>query len=81
MNFWRTISSLAGARTAKASCDDCPDGLPGEDPRFSAAVTALGAKLAMADGSADAAEFEAFMALVPSDLLVLLDEASSVANS
>ena len=60
MNFWRTISSLAGARTAKASCDDCPDGLPGEDPRFSAAVTALGAKLAMADGSADAAEFEAF---------------------
>ncbi len=39
---------------------DCPDGLPGADPEFSAAVTALGAKLAKADGHADPGEFHAF---------------------
>ena len=60
MNLWRTISSLAARRTVKAQCDDCPDGLPGEDPRFSAAITALGAKLAKADGVADDAEYAAF---------------------
>jgi DnaJ like chaperone protein len=60
MNLWRAISSLAGARPAKASCPDCPECLPGEDPAFSAAVTALGAKLARADGRADDSEFEAF---------------------
>ena len=61
MNLWRTISSLASSRAAKAAeCADCPDGLPGQDPRFSAAVTALGAKLAKADGRADHGEFEAF---------------------
>ena len=60
MNMWRTISSLAVARAPKSSCPQCPDGLPGEDPRFSAAVTALGAKLAKADGRADNDEFAAF---------------------
>ena len=60
MTLLRTIASLARRRSAKTDCDDCPDGLPGRDPQFSAAVTALGAKLAMADGSADASEFEAF---------------------
>lgn len=34
--------------------------MPGEDPQFSAAVTALGAKLAKADGRADGAEYDAF---------------------
>jgi DnaJ like chaperone protein len=43
-----------------ADCPDCPLGLPGEDPAFSTAVTALGAKLAKADGRADADEFAAF---------------------
>jgi len=60
MKLWRTISSLTAARAAKSSCADCPDGLPGEDPQFSAAVTALGAKLAQADGRADQDEFRAF---------------------
>ena len=60
MNLWRTISSLARGRAASVDCAVCPDGLPGEDPRFSAAVTALGAKLAKADGHAVAAEYEAF---------------------
>ena len=60
MNVLRTISSLARKRPAKASRDECPDGLPGEDPKFSAAVTALGAKLAKADGRAEPGEFQAF---------------------
>jgi DnaJ like chaperone protein len=60
MNLLRTIASLARGRSASEACADCPEGLPGEDPKFSAAVTALGAKLAMADGRADPGEFQAF---------------------
>ena len=60
MSFWRNIASLAARRVDEAQCLDCPPGLPGEDPAFSTAVTALGAKLAKADGRADAAEFAAF---------------------
>jgi DnaJ like chaperone protein len=60
MNLFRTIASLARGRADDKACADCPDGLPGEDPQFSAAVTALGAKLAKADGRADQGEFEAF---------------------
>ena len=60
MNLWRTITSLAARRPASEACSDCPDGLPGRDPGFSAAVTALGAKLAKADGQADPGEFVAF---------------------
>jgi DnaJ like chaperone protein len=43
-----------------ADCEDCPPGLPGQDPAFSTAVIALGAKLAKADGRADRLEFTAF---------------------
>jgi DnaJ like chaperone protein len=60
MGFWRNIASLAARRVDDADCPDCPAGPPGEDPAFSTAVTALGAKLAKADGRADAAEFVAF---------------------
>ncbi len=60
MSFWRNISNLAARRADAAECAECPPGLPGEDPAFSAAVTALGAKLAKADGRADDAEFTAF---------------------
>ena len=60
MNLWRTITSLAAQRPAQADCPTCPDGLPGEDAAFSAAVTALGAKLAKADGQAEPGEFIAF---------------------
>jgi len=60
MTFWRNIANLAARRFDEAECPDCPAGLPGEDPAFSTAVTALGAKLARADGHADSEEFAAF---------------------
>lgn len=60
MTFWRNIASLAARSVDAAECLDCPPGLPGEDPAFSTAVTALGAKLAKADGRTDASEFRAF---------------------
>ncbi len=60
MTFWRNIANLAARRVDLAECPDCPAGLPGEDPAFSTAVTALGAKLAKADGRVDAGEFAAF---------------------
>ena len=60
MNLWRTITSLATRRSVREGCAECPDGLPGYDPDFSAAVTALGAKLAKADGLAEDGEFVAF---------------------
>lgn len=60
MGFWRRIAGLAARRPDGAECDQCPPGLPGEDPAFSTAVTALGAKLAGADGRADPYEYAAF---------------------
>ncbi len=51
MTFWRNIAGLAARRVDAAECVECPKGLPGEDPAFSTAVTALGAKLAKADGA------------------------------
>jgi DnaJ like chaperone protein len=60
MTFWRNIAGLAARRVDAAECAECPRGLPGEDPAFSTAVTALGAKLARADGSSDLHEFAAF---------------------
>ena len=60
MSFWRNIAKRAVGRPDGAECDTCPPGLPGEDPAFSTAVTALGAKLARADGRADGTEFDAF---------------------
>jgi DnaJ like chaperone protein len=61
MSFWRNIAGLAVRRTVDdAACPDCPAGLPGEDPAFTTAVTALGAKLARADGRVDQGEFESF---------------------
>ena len=60
MSFWRRIATRAARRVDGADCPECPPGLPGEDPAFSTAVTALGAKLARADGRADALEYDAF---------------------
>jgi DnaJ like chaperone protein len=60
MGFWRKIAGIAARGVDEADCPDCPPGPPGEDPAFSTAVTALGAKLAKADGRADASEFAAF---------------------
>jgi DnaJ like chaperone protein len=60
MSFWRKIAGLAVRNLDEAECPTCPPGLPGEDPAFTTAVTALGAKLAKADGNAQAAEYDAF---------------------
>jgi DnaJ like chaperone protein len=60
MSFWRKIAGRAVCEVDEAECNECPAGLPGEDPAFSTAVTALGAKLAKADGEAQSAEYEAF---------------------
>ena len=60
MGFWKSIAALAARRVDDAACADCPPGPPGEDPAFSTAVTALGAKLSKADGRSDLSEFEAF---------------------
>lgn len=67
MSFWRKIAGLAARNLDEAECDVCPPGLPGEDPAFSTAVTALGAKLAKADGNAHASEYEAFSSVFQSD--------------
>ena len=60
MSFWRKIAGLAVRRPDAGDCADCPPVRPGEDPAFSTAVTALGAKLAKADGRASVGEFDAF---------------------
>src|SRR3712207_8404825 len=67
MSFWRNIAGLAVRRIDPAECPDCPPGLPGEDPAFTTAVTALGAKLAKADGSAHAEEYDAFSSVFQAD--------------
>ncbi len=67
MSFWRKIAGLAARNLDEAECDVCPPGLPGEDPAFSTAVTALGAKLAKADGNAQSSEFDAFSSVFQSD--------------
>jgi DnaJ like chaperone protein len=68
MTFWRNIASLAARSVDAAECLECPPGLPGEDPAFSTAVTALGAKLAKADGRSDAEEFQAFAEVFQPDV-------------
>ncbi|MDP3659473.1 TerB family tellurite resistance protein [Phenylobacterium sp.] len=67
MSFWRNIAGLAAGRVDEADCTECPAGLPGEDPAFSTAVTALGAKLAKADGRPDAEEYAAFSDVFQAD--------------
>lgn len=67
MSFWRKIAGLAVRNLDEAECDQCPPGLPGEDPAFSTAVTALGAKLAKADGEAQAAEYDTFSVVFQAD--------------
>lgn len=61
MSLWRTITSLARPRSQPEAVEGCPKRAPNADPAFAAAVTALGAKLARADGSADPVEFESFV--------------------
>jgi DnaJ like chaperone protein len=67
MSFWRNIAGLAVRRPDAGDCADCPATRPGEDPAFSTAVTALGAKLARADGRASVGEYDAFARVFQSD--------------
>jgi DnaJ like chaperone protein len=61
MSFWSQIAQLAARAFDPATCTQCPDRAPGSDPAFATAVTALGAKLAMADGEAASIEEDAFL--------------------
>jgi len=65
MGLQRLLTSLAFWRDRSPDCG-CPDA-PAGDPALSAAVTALGAKLARADGRSDASEFEGFLEAFPTD--------------
>ncbi len=67
MSFWRKIAGLAVRGIDEAECTDCPPGPPGADPAFTTAVTALGAKLAKADGVATADEYDAFSIVFQSE--------------
>lgn len=61
MDLRRIFSSFVFGRAATRDCG-CADGV---DADLSAAVTALGAKLARADGRADAAELHSFLEVFP----------------
>ncbi|WAC49709.1 TerB family tellurite resistance protein [Asticcacaulis sp. ZE23SCel15] len=61
MSFWKNLAQLAVRQFDPAECPDCPKGPPGRDPAFATAVTALGAKLAKADGLAHDIEQQAFL--------------------
>ena len=61
MSFWKNLARLAVRQFDAAECSECPKGPPGADPAFATAVTALGAKLAMADGLAQEVEQKAFL--------------------
>jgi DnaJ like chaperone protein len=65
MTLWRAIKSLLPTRPSPVADCGCPDGSPNDDPAFAAAVTALGAKLARADGQAQAVEFDSFVEAFP----------------
>ncbi|WP_293906032.1 DnaJ family molecular chaperone [Phenylobacterium sp.] len=67
MSFWRKIAGLAVRGVDEAECEECPPGLPGADPAFSTAVTALGAKLAKADGQAQSEEYDVFSVIFRAD--------------
>ena len=67
MSFWKNLAQLAVRSFDAAECTDCPKGPPGADPAFATAVTALGAKLAMADGHAQDVEQKAFLRVFQPD--------------
>jgi DnaJ like chaperone protein len=61
MSLLKTLARMAARSFDPAECTECPKGPPGADPAFATAVTALGAKLAMADGFAHEVEQTAFL--------------------
>lgn len=67
MSFWKNLAKMAVRSFDPADCAECPKGPPGADPAFATAVTALGAKLAMADGMAHEVEQTAFLRVFQPD--------------
>ena len=69
MSIWRKIASFVDRKppsAAKPGVDcGCPETLPGADPAFTSAVTALGAKLLRRDRRGTAAAFESFTEVFP----------------
>ena len=63
----RAIKNIGRLRPQPERDCACPEGLPGDDPAFSQAITALGAKLARADGRADEVEFQTFVEVFPAE--------------
>src|SRR3569833_2682389 len=63
MSFLVVFFGLVFWRSSARDCG-CPDTATA-DPGLSAAVTALGAKLARADGRTDSAEFDSFVEAFP----------------
>jgi DnaJ like chaperone protein len=62
MSLWRALTSILSPRP------DCPGPEAADsDPAFSAAVTALGAKLARADGVSVPVEYDSFVEAFPHD--------------
>ncbi len=69
MSIWRKIASFVDTKPPLATepgvdCG-CPETLPGADPAFTSAVTALGAKLLRRDRRGTAAAFESFTEVFP----------------
>lgn len=85
MSFWSQLAKLAAHRFDPAECTECPKTAPGADPAFATAVTALGAKLAIADGFSDRLEQAAFLRVFTpdeaskTDVLKLYDLANKTA--
>jgi DnaJ like chaperone protein len=67
MTLWRAITRFSRSGSKPEGDCGCPDTMPGADPAFSAAVTALGAKLARADGRVDQSEFDSFIEVFQPD--------------
>jgi len=70
MTLLRKIASLASRRfsrpgTTRLDCG-CPEALPDQDPAFTSAITALGAKLLRKDRRGASGAFEAFNQVFPS---------------
>lgn len=68
MAFLRKIASLLQRRPAQSPPTNdcgCPETLPEQDPAFTSAITALGAKLLRKDRRGQGAAFEAFNKVFP----------------
>lgn len=73
MSLWKNLAQRAVRQFDAAECTECPKGAPGADPAFATAVTALGAKLAMADGRAAEIEQSAFLHVFQPEQTALRD--------